>query len=223
MEIVNLGRMAYREAWEIQKERNAALVASSRSDEWSEGECIFIVEHLPVYTLGFHGNAGNLLVDERRLSQDGTECVRIERGGDITYHGPGQLVVYPLVNIARRGIGVKKYIELLEASVREFLMMYGVESGSNDEAIGVWIDWGKENARKICAIGVKVSHGVTMHGLALNLSTDLRAFEKINPCGFTDKGVTSLLAEGAPEVDFNQAGERLAEIIRRRINEASKG
>ena len=176
------------------------------------------MEHKPVYTLGFHGNAANLIASEERLRSMGAECIRIERGGDITYHGPGQLVVYLFINLVKHGLGVKKYIEMLEESVREVCASYGVETTSNNDAIGVWIDWEKPTARKICAIGVKVSHGVTMHGLALNVNTDLSAFSLINPCGFTDKGVTSLQKELGREVSMAEVKGRLLKVLASRLS-----
>lgn len=213
------GRVPYREAWERQKEIFGALIDDRGAVVPSVTERVALVEHDPVYTLGFHGDAGNLLASRERLSRLGAECIRIERGGDITYHGPGQLVVYPMLNIVRRGLGVKKYIELLEGAVTELLKAYGIESSSNGDAIGVWLDWGMTTARKICAIGVKVSHGITMHGLALNVTTDLNAFSEINPCGFTDKGVTSIareLGSYSPTL-FAEVKTRFAEILTRRL------
>lgn len=213
------GRIRYREAWDRQKETFNALIDDRVAETPAVKERIALVEHDPVYTLGFHGNADNLLASEERLRRLGAECIRIERGGDITYHGPGQLVVYPMLNIVRRGLGVKKYIELLESSVIELLQTYGIESSSNGDAIGVWLDWGKPTARKICAIGVKVSHGITMHGLALNVTTDLKAFSEINPCGFTDKGVTSIARElgSASESLFDEVKSRFVEILLRKL------
>lgn len=206
------GRLPYREAWDRQKTVFQNLIADPAADE-----IIAVVEHPPVYTLGFHGNENNLIASEERLLALGAECIRIERGGDITYHGPGQLVVYPLLNLRNHRLGVKKYIELLEQSVVELLGEYGVTAGSNDNQIGVWLDWGKPEARKICAIGVKISHGATMHGLALNVNTDLSAFGLINPCGITDKGVTSMAREIGRDLDFGQVKKDLARILLRRI------
>ncbi len=213
MLIEDWGITPYREAWTKQKEIFNALIEDRAADEPRIEERIAMVEHPAVYTLGFHGNSDNLLVSEERLKQSGAECIRIERGGDITYHGPGQLVVYPLLNIIRHGLGVKKYIELLEESVIELLAEYGIASSSNGDAIGVWLDWGTPQARKICAIGVKVSHGVTMHGLALNVNTDLTAFSRINPCGFVDKGVTSIARELQREVPMNEVKMKFARIL----------
>lgn len=202
----------YRGAWDRQKEIFAALQTDP-----TEPERIVLVEHPAVYTLGFHGNAANLLASEERLKAMGAECIRIERGGDITYHGPGQLVVYPLLDLRRHSLGVKKYVELLEASVIETLSGFGIEATSNNDAIGVWLDWDKPTARKICAIGVKVSHWITMHGLALNVNTDLNAFGLINPCGFVDKGVTSIGVELGHPVEMAEVKQRLLLALTSRL------
>lgn len=205
MKIENWGLIPYREAWERQKELFRRLI-----DGDAEAETIAVCEHPAVYTLGFHGNADNLLVNPR----EGEEVIRIERGGDITYHGPGQLVVYPLIDLRRHHLGVKQYVGILEQAVRETLEAYGIATTSNDDQIGVWLDWGKLTARKICAIGVKISHGATMHGLALNVNTDLDAFGLINPCGITDKAVTSMQRELGREVEPGAVAELLTERLR---------
>lgn len=213
MKIEDWGRMGYREAWDRQKVAVANLLANSDGDER-----IVMVEHDPVYTLGFHGNAANMLASESMLLNSGVECIRIERGGDITYHGPGQLVVYPIISLHRHHLGVRRYVELLEKSVIETLGAFGIECSCNDSAIGVWIDWDTPRARKICAIGVKISHGVTMHGLALNVTTDLSAFRLINPCGFIDKGVTSVLAETGNAPDMSEVKATLADALKRNLD-----
>lgn len=210
--ISDWGQLPYRRAWERQKELFSSLIENPENDE-----TIVLVEHPHVYTLGFHGNQNNLIASEARLQALGAECIRIERGGDITYHGPGQLVVYPIINLRRHGLGVKAYIELVESSVVEVLKEWGITATSSPEEIGVWIDRGSPAARKICAIGVKVSHAVTMHGLALNVNTDLSAFGLINPCGILDKGVTSMARELGRDVDFEAVKKRLATIIASRL------
>lgn len=184
------GETDYRGAWERQKD-----IFRELQNDITAPERLVFTEHKPVYTLGFHGNAANMTASEEALRSRGAELVRIERGGDITYHGPGQLVAYPLLRLSDHHMGVRQYVEWLEHLVMDTLKEFGIQSSCNRDAIGVWIDWGKPSARKICAIGVKISHGVTMHGLALNVSTDLTAFSLINPCGFTDKGVTSIEKE----------------------------
>ena len=209
MRIENWGLIPYREAWERQKSIFNTLIADRESEE-----IVAACEHPAVYTLGVHGNESNLLL----TPAPGVEVVRIERGGDITYHGPGQLVVYPLIDLNRHKLGVKKYVELLERPVRETLADYGISTTSNDSQIGVWLDWDTPRARKICAIGVKISHGVTMHGLALNVNTDMSAFRLINPCGITDKSVTSMALELGHELCCEDVARNLSNKIYLNLN-----
>lgn len=208
----DLGRIAYREAWAMQRELFDRLVAESKQGVESEEEYLLFAEHEPVYTLGLHGHAENMLASEAQLAAQGVECVRIERGGDITYHGPGQLVVYPILRLKQHGLGVKSYIDLLEEAVIRTIAEYGVKGERVEGATGVWFDAGTARERKICAIGVKCSRFVTMHGLALNVTTDLSRFSAINPCGFTDKGVTSLSAE------LERNGEGMMEEVKKRFD-----
>ena len=202
--IKDLGRRAYREVWDMQH----ALFSALQNDD-SASETILLVEHEPVYTLGFHGDEHNMLLSEKRLSEIGTECIRIERGGDITFHGPGQLVAYPILNLRRHGLGIRKYVNILEESVIRTCADFGIKADRDPSAPGVWLDVATPLQRKICALGVKCSHFVTMHGLALNVSTDLRYFTYINPCGFADKGVTSLSAETTAQVNMSEVKARL--------------
>ena len=156
---------------------------------------ILLVEHPPVYTLGKSGHAENLLIGREALEAMGARFFHIDRGGDITFHGPGQLVCYPILDLERIGIGLREYIEALEEAVIRTVAEYGIAAGRIAGASGAWIDPGKARPRKICAIGVRSSRYVTMHGFALNVTTDLEWFSRINPCGFTDRGVTSIAAE----------------------------
>lgn len=208
MTVENWGLIPYREAWERQKK----IFQSHISDNKSE-EVIAVCEHPHVYTVGFHGNIGNMLADSDTLARYGAECIRIERGGDITYHGPGQLVVYPLINLNRHHLGVKRYVEILENAVIATLAAYGIKASSNNNQIGVWLDWDTPYARKICAIGVKISHGATMHGLALNVNTDMNMFRLINPCGITDKSVTSMQQESGSCLDMKRVAEQLTDHL----------
>lgn len=169
------GRLPYREGWEMQH------TLLSEVDRGVTPETILIVEHEPVFTLGFHGNAANMLASEELLRRRGAEIIRVERGGDITFHGPGQLVAYPILRLRDRHYGVKSYVNRLEQSVIDTCAAFGIKSGRVEDATGVWCGIGAAAERKICAIGVKVSHGVTMHGLALNVTTDLDWFHLINP------------------------------------------
>ncbi|MCM1004985.1 MAG: lipoyl(octanoyl) transferase LipB [Prevotella sp.] len=183
IKVIDLGLSPYRDIWLLQQEAQKAVIAG-------ETERIYLTEHKDVYTLGKHGHPENLLLLPERV-----ECIRIERGGDITYHGPGQLVVYPIINLHLHRLGVKQYINILEEAVIRTIADFGVKGERVEGATGVWVGVSSPAERKICAIGVKISRGVTMHGLALNVNTRLSAFSAINPCGFTDKGVTSLQAE----------------------------
>lgn len=207
MDVKKLGLLPYRQAWQIQLSAVAAL------QKQEGGEALLIVEHPPVFTLGFHGNAGNMLLSETMLSQRGIELIRIERGGDITYHGPGQLVAYPILDLRAHGLGVKAYVHLLEESVIRMLAEYGIDALRDPDAPGVWLDAGTPRMRKICALGVKVSHGVTYHGLALNVNTELTPFSYINPCGFIDRGVTSMAIELGHVLPFADVQNRFAEIF----------
>ena len=216
-----VGRMPYKECWELQQRLFDELLAKRGEESDLVGTIIF-VEHPAVYTLGKSGNISNMLIDEARLKALGAEFYHIDRGGDITFHGEGQVVCYPILDLQKLGIGLKRYVELLEQSIIEAVAEYGIESGRLAGATGVWLcdrmmnaggDSIERNWRKICAIGVKASRYVTMHGLALNASTDLRWFTMINPCGFVDKGVTSISKELGREVSFEEASKVLCEKL----------
>jgi lipoyl(octanoyl) transferase len=175
---------------------------------------VIVCEHLPVFTLGKHGLKSNMLVSEATLNAKGVDVVPIERGGDITYHGPGQLVVYPIIDLEAFHLGLKEYIHRLEEVIIRTVREYAIHGERLEGATGVWLD--KENprkARKIAAIGVKSSRYVTMHGLALNVNTDLSYFKLINPCGFVDKGVTSMQQELGHAIDFEAVKKRFEEIF----------
>ena len=155
---------------------------------------------------------------EEQLKQIGAELFHIDRGGDITYHGPGQLVCYPILNLEDFRLGLKDYIHALEEAVIRVCASYGIESGRVAGATGVWLDTGTKNERKICAIGVRSSHFITMHGLALNVNTDLRYFSYIHPCGFINKGVTSISRELGHEVAMDEVRERLQNELHTCLN-----
>ncbi len=160
------------------------------------------VEHNHVYTFGKHAEKANLLVNHQFLNNLGAETFEIERGGDITYHGPGQLVVYPIFDLEQLNIGLKKYVSNIELAIINTLREFNIEAGIIPDRIGVWIDIGKPTERKIAAIGIKSSRYVTMHGLALNVNTDLNMFNHIVPCGIIDKGVTSIQKELNENIDM---------------------
>ncbi|MBE6182004.1 MAG: lipoyl(octanoyl) transferase LipB [Rikenellaceae bacterium] len=165
------------------------------SDNSEEAGCVLFVEHLPVYTLGKSGHSENLLIARNTLEAMGAQFFHIDRGGDITFHGPGQLVGYPILDLEKVGIGLREYIDALEEAVIRTVDHFGIRGGRIAGASGVWIDIESPRPRKICAIGVRSSRYVTMHGFALNVTTDLNWFARINPCGFTDRGVTSIALE----------------------------
>lgn len=204
IDIYRLGRMPYKEALDLQTELFEKLKAAKTGKTTPANDSLLIVEHDPVYTLGKHANEANMLTSESILRSKGIECYRITRGGDITYHGPGQLVAYPIIDLERYRLGIKKYIDLLEESVIRTIDSYGIKGERVKGATGVWIGTGTPEERKICAIGVKSSRYVTMHGLALNVNTDLSYFSAINPCGFIDKGVTSIAKELNRTIDFEE-------------------
>ena len=236
----DLGRMGYGECWDLQRllfgrildsKSSAAADSLALSDsqamsipEWDSiidancgGELLF-VEHNPVYTLGKSGKAENMLVSEEYLRSIGAEFYRIERGGDITYHGPGQIVGYPILDLEKLGIGLRQYIDSMEQAIIEVCAEWGVEAGRIEGASGVWIEPQSPRARKICAIGVRSSRYVTMHGFAFNVSTDMRYFQHINPCGFVDRGVTSLEKELGHEVDIEQVKQQLVKQLSEKLN-----
>jgi lipoyl(octanoyl) transferase len=198
----DLGRGEYKTVWDYQETLFAKLTSEADNASSLAGTLLF-VEHPHVYTLGKSGKASNLLVNEDFLKSKGAQFYHINRGGDITYHGPGQLVGYPILNLNRFGIGVREYVHRLEETIIRVLAHYGIEAGRLEGASGVWIEpevAGK--ARKICAIGVRASKNITMHGFAFNVNTDLNYYNYINPCGFTDKGVTSMQKELGSALDF---------------------
>lgn len=210
---INWGIIPYREAWELQQKYFDQLV-EARANHQEHPNYIIFCEHQPVYTLGRHGKAANMLLDEAHLKSKGAELIPIDRGGDITFHGPGQLVCYPILCLEDFGLGLKAYINTLEEAVIQVCAHYGIKGGRVDGATGVWLGIGTPNERKICAIGVKSSHFITMHGLALNVNTDLRYFGYINPCGFINKGVTSISKEVGHEVPMEEVTKLLEKSLK---------
>lgn len=202
----------YAEAWQRQTEWFDNLILAKQKGEDYENR-IIMCEHPHVYTLGRSGKENNMLLTEAQLEKIGATLYHIDRGGDITYHGPGQLVCYPILNLEEFGLGLKEYVHVLEEAVIRVCESYGISAGRLEKATGVWLEGNTSRARKICAIGVRSSHFVTMHGLALNVNTDLRYFSYIHPCGFIDKGVTSLRQELGYDLPMSEVKQRLeAEI-----------
>lgn len=202
----DLGRKDYKETWDYQELLFNAKVAEKGNGSPvgnKTADRLIFVEHNHVYTLGKSGSDQNLLLDYIQLQARDATFYRIDRGGDITYHGPGQLVGYPIFDLEGMKIGLRDYIHLLEEAIIRCISLSGIEGGRLKGATGVWIDpESSTRARKICAIGVRASRHVTMHGFALNVSTDLSYFNHINPCGYTDKGVTSIEKETGKKVDM---------------------
>ena len=206
----DLGRMGYSECWDLQRSLFDCVLDMKRTGVVAENLLgheagwLLLVEHNPVYTLGKSGKDENMLVSEAYLRSIGAEFFHIDRGGDVTFHGPGQVVGYPILDLEQLGIGLREYIDSLEEAIIGVCREWGIEAGRVAGASGVWIEGDTPRARKICAVGVKSSRYVTMHGFALNVATDLKYFNHINPCGFVDRGVTSIEREVGRKVDFEQ-------------------
>jgi lipoyl(octanoyl) transferase len=200
----DLGLIDYKKAWDYQKVVHEKLHAAGDLHH------LLFCEHPHVYTLGKSGEGSNLLISDEVLKRINATYYRINRGGDITYHGPGQIVVYPIFNLEAFGITLKDYIHKLEEIIILSLDSYSIKASRLEGATGVWLDAGvKGRERKICAIGVRASRFVTMHGLAFNINTDLNYFGYINPCGFIDKGVTSLRVELGKQIDLTDVKNKL--------------
>ena len=205
-----VGRTEYSAAWEEQKRFFNALLDAKRNGGGQAEQVLLFVEHPHVYTLGKSGHASNLLVDDGFLKRIGATYFQTDRGGDITYHGLGQLVGYPILDLERLGTNLKDYSWTVEESVIRTIAEYGIVGERLAGATGVWIEGDSPRARKICAIGVKASRYVTMHGFALNVTTDLRYFSYINPCGFVDKGVTSIEKETGMRPTLEEVARKFA-------------
>ena len=221
VEVQKLGLIDYKTAWEEQERLFARVVDQKLLNRTCPEEqqqptpnYLLFCEHPPVYTLGTSGHAENLLIDEARLTNElGATFYKIRRGGDITFHGPGQLIGYPILDLDNFFTDIHRYMRLLEESVILTLADYGLQAGRIEGLTGVWLTnegiIGQTGGRKICAMGVKASRWVTMHGFALNVNTDLRYFDHIVPCGISDKGVTSLAAEVGHEVPLDEVGDHV--------------
>jgi lipoyl(octanoyl) transferase len=218
---LDLGLMDYQQAWDYQtnlfqsildiKSQNRALATN---EQLSTNNYLLFCEHPHVYTLGKSGDENNLLVKKENLHEIEATYYHINRGGDITYHGPGQIVVYPIIDLENFFTDIHQYMRLLEEAVIETLAEFNITAGRIKGLTGVWIDFENEkSARKICAMGVKTSRWVTMHGLAFNVNSDLSYFNKIVPCGINDKAVTSLEKELGATQDFEKVKSILKEKI----------
>jgi len=221
----DLGLAPYKETWDFQEElfeRNVQRKLQNRSEGKADGEgtedVLLFVEHPHVYTLGKSGDIFHLLVSEEKLKEIGATYYPINRGGDITYHGPGQIVGYPLLDLEHFFTDIHKYMRYLEEAIIRTIAHYGIVGGRIDGLTGVWLDIDDpKKARKIAALGVKCSRWLTMHGFAFNVNTDLNYFNHIVPCGITDKTVTSLSKELGREMDMDEVKrillQELAEVF----------
>ena len=197
--VERLGTVPYRPTWELQDE-----LADQRRGR-RIGDRLLLLEHVPVYTIGRGGDAANMLATPDHLREIGAELIRIDRGGDITFHGPGQLVAYPIVEL-RDPLDLRRYVRILEAAIIDTAAAFGVEAARLEGHPGIWVD----KDRKLAAIGVRVKRGVTTHGLALNVNTDLRWFDEMIPCGIPNKDVTSLARETTGSVRMELVEDELA-------------
>ncbi len=212
----DLGTIEYGAAWEYQEERFHRLLDYKGDPEGKKKpkQYLLFCEHAHVYTLGKSGDEANLLIRADFLKKINATYFKTNRGGDITYHGPGQIVGYPIVDLEDLGLGLKQYITLMEEAIIELLSKHGITSTLMEGATGVWLDVDHPvKARKICAIGVRSSRYVTMHGFALNVDTNLDYFTYINPCGFETKGVTSMEKELGSTLDMEAVKVALRDIL----------
>lgn len=213
----DLGLIDYKKAWDYQENMLKELVLekeelkkTGNNNAIPRKQVFLFCEHPHVFTLGKSGNEHNLLINNDFLERINASFYKINRGGDITYHGPGQIVGYPIIDLDSLRLKIKEYVWMLEEAVIILLKEYNIEGIRMEGATGVWLNSGvREKMRKICAVGVRVSNRVTMHGFAFNVNTDLNYFNYINPCGFTDKEVTSVSREVGKQIDFDEIKVKL--------------
>jgi lipoyl(octanoyl) transferase len=221
LEIEWLGRIDYRDAWARQHELVAARAAGTVADR------LLVLEHSPVLTLGRQADPSYVRASAQELAARGIELIRVERGGEVTYHGPGQLVAYPIVHLAQRGVLLRPFVRALEAAMVATAGHYGVEAGRRDGHPGCWVDPDGAQPRKIGALGLRIERGVTYHGIALNITTWLTDFELIDPCGMPDVLVTSVAREagwpaGPPTTESVRAAAGVfADAFRRALSAAA--
>ena len=214
IQLIELGLKSYQEALAVQEKLFNQTIGIKRANRNQKKQTptenyLLWVEHTPVITLGKSGKSEHLLLDENQLNEKGIEYYPTNRGGDITFHGPGQLVGYPILDLDNFFTDIHKYLRFLEEAIILILEEYGLKGARSDGETGVWLDVGTPFARKICAMGVKASRWVTMHGFALNINTDLSYFEYIVPCGIQGKAVTSLEKELGRNVPFEEVKTKL--------------
>ncbi|MGS2737986.1 lipoyl(octanoyl) transferase LipB [Sinomicrobium sp. M5D2P17] len=215
VEIQDLGLRDYKEVWDYQEELFQGILELKiknrrEGTDLKTPNYLLFVEHPHVYTLGKSGDIQNMLLNERQLTEKGASFYKINRGGDITYHGPGQIVGYPILDLDNYFTDIHKYLRFLEEVIILTLAEYGIKAARSEGETGVWLDVGTPFARKICAMGVRASRWVTMHGFALNVNADLGYFDNIVPCGIRGKAVTSLNVElGKQEVSEKEVKEKI--------------
>ncbi len=214
VQYLDLGRTDYKQCWDFQTrlfEEIVALKIANRNLPVPQPTANYLIfcEHPHVYTLGKSGKESNLLISKEKRDEMGIQYYPINRGGDITYHGPGQLVGYPIFDLANFFTDIHKYLRLLEEGVIRTIAEFGIKGDRIEGLTGVWVDAESDDPRKICALGVKASRWVTMHGFALNVNTDLTYFNYIIPCGIDDKAVTSMQQETGGHIDVNEVASRL--------------
>jgi lipoyl(octanoyl) transferase len=222
LEVEWLGRMRYREAWDVQRARHAARGSGDGPDT------LLLVEHEPVLTLGRHARDEHVITPPDELARRGIEVIRVERGGEVTYHGPGQLVAYPIVRLRDLPVLLRPFVRALELTMTDVAAGYGVEAAPRAGYPGVWIDQDGPRPRKLGALGLRVERGVTYHGIALNITTRLADFELIEPCGMAGLDVTSVARElgwagaaaEASTTSVQQAADRFSVAFGPRLDEA---
>lgn len=212
--VTDLGTKDYKETWDFQEEVFNSIINIKNKNREKENKDItpnylLFVEHPNVYTLGKSGKYSHLLISEEELAQKNATFYKIDRGGDITYHGPGQIVGYPILDLDNFFTDIHKYLRFLEEVIIKTLADYGIKGERSPGETGVWIDVGTPFARKICAMGVRASRWVTMHGFAFNINADLSYFNYIIPCGIVDKSVTSLNQELGKNIPLQEVKEKI--------------
>jgi lipoyl(octanoyl) transferase len=214
VQVRDLGLIDYKEAWDLQEsllKKSVDIKILNRTNETQNvpENYLLFCEHTHVYTLGKSGKPEHLLLNEHQLEEASARYYKINRGGDITYHGPGQLVMYPIIDLEQFFTDIHKYMRFLEEAVILTLSDYGISAGRYEGLTGVWIDPNQATARKICAMGVKCSRWITMHGIGFNINSDLNYFSNIIPCGIDDKAVTSLEKELGRKLSMEEVKQRL--------------
>lgn len=212
--LIELLQKDYKETWDYQTDLLQGIIdikVKNRREELNieTNNYFLFVEHPHVYTLGKSGDMSNLLLNEKQLESKGISFYKINRGGDITYHGPGQIVGYPILDLENFFTDIHKYLRFLEEVIIKVIAEYGLKGERSDGETGVWLDVGTPFARKICAMGIRTSRWVTMHGFALNVNADLGYFDHIIPCGIKGKAVTSLEAELGRKLDIEEVKEKI--------------